>query len=489
MHRALVAYARRVWAEAAGGARLVAAVLARRACSSAESLARSVERRLALLGDSHSSARAAQPALPFPDADDAAPDAILGVPALRDAIDERRHLEQLLHLARLAAPAESKVAALRRLIARIPEPAIVFTEYRDTLERLAAGLTGEEVAMLHGGLTARERTDALRRFTSGGVRVLLATDAGSEGLNLHQRCRLVINLELPWTPLRLEQRAGRVDRIGQTRRAHAVHLVAAGTCEESTLARLVERIHRARGTLSGVEAFPDERDVAEWVLAATPAAPAARRPSPPAGIVTLDLREEALAEAARIRGARALAATADRSGGLPARPVAARVRGRSRRATSPSGIWLFQLVFISAAGHLLWESLVPLAAAMPGVRGRPESAWRAALDARHPAVLALLRRTEAERLDVLRGVLREPLERWIARERALIGVLRARQARLSAALVQRGLFDRRHERLADAQAALLDRALSQSANRLADLAACREPRVDGCDLICAVLLE
>src|SRR5574341_373469 len=66
---------------------------------------------------------------------------------------------------------------------------------------------------MHGGLTRRERSEAVGRFTHGDARLLLATDAGSEGLNLHHRCRLVVNLELPWTPLRLEQRAGRVDRI------------------------------------------------------------------------------------------------------------------------------------------------------------------------------------------------------------------------------------------------------------------------------------
>ena len=76
----------------------------------------------------------------------------------------------------------------------------------------------------------------LRQFVSGDARLLLATDAASEGLNLHHRCRLVINLELPWTPVRLEQRIGRVERIGQARRVHAVHLLAAGTCEEESVA-------------------------------------------------------------------------------------------------------------------------------------------------------------------------------------------------------------------------------------------------------------
>ena len=94
--------------------------------------------------------------------------------------------------------------------------------------RLASVLEDLTPVTLHGGLTSRERHENLRRFTNGASRLLLATDAASEGLNLQQRCRLVVNLELPWTPLRLEQRIGRVERIGQTRRVHAVHLLAVG---------------------------------------------------------------------------------------------------------------------------------------------------------------------------------------------------------------------------------------------------------------------
>lgn len=347
MHDALMTYTRLVWTEATGGARLVASVLARRACSSAGSLARSIERRLALLGDGRGP-HDRQAALPYEESDDTEPDVLLGLPGLRDSRDEQRRLDELLRLARAAAQAESKLAALRRLIARIDEPAIVFTEYRDTLARIAASLGEETAAELHGGLTPRERAEALRRFTSGGARLLLATDAGSEGLNLHQRCRLVINLELPWTPLRLEQRAGRVDRIGQTRRVHIVHLVAAGTCEETTLARLVRRMHRSRGTLSTFEALPDERQVAESALTQQPlASPARRAFTAPADAVTLDMRQAARAEAAWIRQARALGA-ASVGAGTVGRPAMTRVRGRSRRTTTPRGVWLFQLAFVSA---------------------------------------------------------------------------------------------------------------------------------------------
>jgi superfamily II DNA or RNA helicase len=491
MHTALMAYARLVWTEAAGGARLVASVLARRACSSAWSLARSVERRLALLADRAAAPGQAQPALPYTDADDAEPDVVLALPGLRDAADERLRLETLLHLAQEAARAESKIAALGRLLARLDEPAVVFTEYRDTLERLAAALGHERAVQLHGGLTPRERADVLRRFTAGPIPLLLATDAGSEGLNLHQRCRLAINLELPWTPLRLEQRAGRVDRIGQARRVHIVHLVAAGTCEESTLARLARRLHLSRGTLSAFEAFPGEHDVAESVLGRSAERPVAvGAPSAaalPSGTTTVDLRREGVAEAARIRLARALGAGFSEPEAAD-RPVVALIRQRSRRHRSPNGVWFFRLAFVSEAGHDLWSCPVALVTELAWRRG-DGPAWRAALDPRCPAVKDALRRAGAERLVALEASLGDPCRRWRRRERALMTALHARHARLSAALTQRGLFDSRTDRLADAQAALLDDALSQSNERLAALDACERPRLEACDLVFVALLE
>ena len=108
--------------------------------------------------------------------------------------------------------------------------------------------------MLHGGLGADDRRAALARFASGDARILLTTDAAGEGLNLHHRCRLVINVELPWNPNRLEQRIGRVDRLGQTRTVHAIHLVAADTAEEPMLARLTGRIAQIAATLGDAPA-------------------------------------------------------------------------------------------------------------------------------------------------------------------------------------------------------------------------------------------
>jgi len=125
--------------------------------------------------------------------------------SLRDSALERRLLASLAAAAEAAAAQETKLSALRRLLNRIAEPVIVFTEYRDTLATVAdvARAIGRPVAILHGGLSRLERSAALQAFAAGGRAILLATDAAGEGLNLHRGCRTVINLELPWNPMRL----------------------------------------------------------------------------------------------------------------------------------------------------------------------------------------------------------------------------------------------------------------------------------------------
>src|SRR5690606_21946720 len=117
----------------------------------------------------------------------------------------------------------------------------------------------------------------------------LATDVAGEGLNLQERCRLVVLLEWPWTPQRLEQRIGRVDRIGQRRTVHAVHLTGRATFEDQVVARLLWRANRARADLeydtspaagSAIEAaaLSDEPVPEPVAIRPRPAAIAARSP-------------------------------------------------------------------------------------------------------------------------------------------------------------------------------------------------------------------
>ncbi len=95
---------------------------------------------------------------------------------------------------------------------------------------------------MHGGLTRRQRLARQEAFEQPEVRLLLATDAASEGLNLQRRCRRVIHFELPWNPNRLEQRNGRVDRYGQTREPIVRYLYYPASPEEDVLHQLVAKI-------------------------------------------------------------------------------------------------------------------------------------------------------------------------------------------------------------------------------------------------------
>lgn len=249
MHAALAAFSRAVRQEQPDlhrSAWLLLSLLHKRALSSAFALGASAERRLRWLDDG-CPPTGTQLALPWDDDGSDLQDAdaapwVWQAPPLADPARERRLLRQVIDTARAAEGAEAKLQRLRRLLEVLREPVIVFTEYRDTLQHLRAHLAPDAV-LVHGGLTREQRRAALDAFPGRGL--LLATDAASEGLNLQAHCRTVVNLELPWNPMRLEQRIGRVDRIGQSRPVHAFHLIADGTGETRLLARLTARVSRA----------------------------------------------------------------------------------------------------------------------------------------------------------------------------------------------------------------------------------------------------
>jgi superfamily II DNA or RNA helicase len=480
MHGALMAYARKVWADErspSGSARLAMSVLVRRASSSAASLARSVERRLALLAGTEPGPQ--QLGLPLGDmSGDEEPGAELAAPGLADRDDERRRLGAILKAARRAESSESKLQLLARFMRRTSEPAIVFTEYRDTLERLAHTLGEREPVMLHGGLTASERRDNLRRFTAGSARLLIATDAASEGLNLQARCRLVINLELPWTPLRLEQRIGRVDRLGQQRRVHAVHLVAASTPEESTIARLVIRTRRAAAALDGLRPRATEQDIACAVIGqeSLDSAPPKLRVTQ---VFTPGVSSLASSEAARLEKLRSVA-------GRPSTPTDERPPVLVRRGKGRRGILLgFRLVIVDADRRPMWETFM-------GVEACGPTPW---LDSRYtrwielsaPRLEPTLAIEGKRALASLDASLRTPLALASRRERAIAGSIAAQRARLAADLLQPGLFDRRAERLRAAQAAVLDEALAHCRAHLETISGIGHPAIERIRLAFAVI--
>src|SRR5574337_1066880 len=133
---------------------------------------------------------------------------------------------------------------------------VVFTEHRDTLNYLRRKIADrlgrqEAVQTIHGGMGREDRLQAQEAFKHDPeVKVLVATDAAGEGINLH-RAHLMVNYDLPWNPNRLEQRFGRIHRIGQTEVCHLWNLVADKTREGEVYLRLLEKLELARQALGG----------------------------------------------------------------------------------------------------------------------------------------------------------------------------------------------------------------------------------------------
>ncbi|MXZ78963.1 MAG: DUF3883 domain-containing protein [Acidimicrobiia bacterium] len=133
-----------------------------------------------------------------------------------------------------------------------PRKLIVFSEHKDTLDYVAERITAElgrpeAVAVIHGGIKRHDRRAIQDRFrVDPTVRVLVATDAAGEGVNL-QVANLMVNYDLPWNPNRIEQRFGRIHRIGQQRRCHLWNMVAHETREGVVFTRLFEKIEQQRG--------------------------------------------------------------------------------------------------------------------------------------------------------------------------------------------------------------------------------------------------
>ena len=140
---------------------------------------------------------------------------------------------------------DTKFSVLRKLVVeQLPdEKIIIFAYFKATLRYLQKRLQAEGInsALLHGELDDEERAAQLEAFQMNpDVRVLLSSEVGSEGIDL-QFCRVVVNYDLPWNPMRVEQRIGRIDRVGQkAERLIIVHFKVKGTVEE----RLYDRLHK-----------------------------------------------------------------------------------------------------------------------------------------------------------------------------------------------------------------------------------------------------
>jgi hypothetical protein len=157
-----------------------------------------------------------------------------------------RQLESILDEPIMLDPA----TGLRRKI-------LIFTEPKDTLEYLQQKISARigdpaAVVVVHGGIAREARRAAIAAFNSDPVvRVMVANDAAGEGVNLQRGAHLMVNYDLPWNPNRIEQRFGRIHRIGQTEICHLWNLCAANTREGEVYRRLLEKLEEARAALGG----------------------------------------------------------------------------------------------------------------------------------------------------------------------------------------------------------------------------------------------
>jgi superfamily II DNA or RNA helicase len=160
-----------------------------------------------------------------------------------------------------ALPAGAKEAALLRLLAQNPaEKKLVFVHQRDTLHHLADVLRQRKMSFVtfSGDMTGPQKDAAVEAFRDS-VPILLCTESGGEGRNL-QFCNTLINFDIPWNPMAIEQRIGRIDRIGQTREVFIFNLVTAGTIEDSVLRILDEKINMFELVVGEVGAILGEID-------------------------------------------------------------------------------------------------------------------------------------------------------------------------------------------------------------------------------------
>lgn len=187
---------------------------------------------------------------------------------------EKAEVDTLLDLARAteAQGTDAKAEALLELIYKLQQEendpelkVLVFTEFVPTQAMLAdfLGSRGFSVVTLNGSMDLEARSRAQQSF-SREIRILISTDAGGEGLNL-QFCHVIVNFDMPWNPMRVEQRIGRVDRIGQPHVVRAINFVLEDTVEhrvrevlETKLAVIAEEfgVDKASDVMDSVDAEP-----------------------------------------------------------------------------------------------------------------------------------------------------------------------------------------------------------------------------------------
>lgn len=186
----------------------------------------------------------------------------------------RREIETVreLHDRLASIETDSKLAQLLQALKEIfgrheSEKVLIFTRFLDTQEYLQTRLSQEyKVVTFSGGMKPEEKDRAVDQF-AGSAQIMISTEAGGEGRNL-QFCHIMFNYDLPWNPMRIEQRIGRIDRIGQKKKVYIYNFSVSGTIEERILNVLQRRIRLFEETVGGLDPILGEfeRDLRRIIM-------------------------------------------------------------------------------------------------------------------------------------------------------------------------------------------------------------------------------
>ena len=179
--------------------------------------------------------------------------------------DEQRQIAELLTKAKVVKVEDRK---LEEFLSKIVDPLyrdrqklLIFTEYRATQDYLVEALNERyqraQVSCIHGSMSLMEKRSNIGKFNEG-AEFMVSTEAGGEGLNLHHRCHILVNYDLPWNPRRLVQRAGRIYRYGQQERVIIFNLMANDGFDNKALGMMLQRVMNIAKDMS--EVSPEFQD-------------------------------------------------------------------------------------------------------------------------------------------------------------------------------------------------------------------------------------
>lgn len=154
----------------------------------------------------------------------------------------------------------TKLRILLRVLSRLETKVLVFTEFRPTQRMLGKALRERGIPCVeyHGALSSKEKDRVIEEFRSS-ARVLVSTEAGGEGRNL-QFCHVMMNYDLPWNPMRVEQRIGRIHRLGQTNDVTVINLCSRNTIEEYVTDLLEKKLAMFRDVIGDIDAILYQAD-------------------------------------------------------------------------------------------------------------------------------------------------------------------------------------------------------------------------------------